>query len=122
MDIWRWLFNWSRVLGNASSHPAWPDAGFPDCKNRVVRSASPAASGGSVSVSFDGLAPGRYAVSVFHDVNSNAKLDTFAGIPKEGYGFSRDAPVRMAPPKFTDAVFALGAGTSRVTIKMRYFL
>ena len=96
---------------------------FPKCNqdpaaHRVV---VPAAK--TVELRFTGVKPGNYAVAVLHDENENGKADRAMGMmPKEGYGFSRDAPVRMAPPKFTDAVFALGAGTSRVTIKMRYFL
>jgi len=43
-------------------------------------------------------------------------------MPKEGYGFSRDAPVRMAPPRFRDAVFDQRDALQRMTIRMRYFL
>src|SRR5215469_286634 len=40
---------------------------------------------------FPGIAPGTYAVSVFHDENSNGKLDTnFMGIPREGVGASNN--------------------------------
>ena len=57
------------------------------------------------------------------DANDNGKADRAMGMmPKEGYGFSRDAPVKMAPPKFRDAVFAQGESTSRLTIKMRYLM
>jgi len=35
------------------------------------------------------LAPGEYALCVYHDINSNGKLDTnLVGIPKEPFGFS----------------------------------
>jgi uncharacterized protein (DUF2141 family) len=41
---------------------------------------------------FPGVAPNTYAVSVFHDENSNGKLDTnFMGIPREGVGASNGA-------------------------------
>ena len=43
-------------------------------------------------------------------------------MPKEGYGFSRDAKVRMGPPKFKDAVFEHTGEDQKITIKMRYFL
>jgi len=43
-------------------------------------------------------------------------------IPREGYAFSRDAPVRLGPPSFDQAAFAVGAGTTRQTVKMRYLL
>ena len=98
-------------------------ARFPKCAGdpRSHRLVVPAS--GNLKLTFKGVTPGRYAIALLHDENNNGKADRAMGMmPKEGYGFSRDAPVRMAPPKFTDAVFALGAGTSRVTIKMRYFL
>ncbi len=76
-----------------------------------------------VEIRFTGVKPGSYAIALLHDENNNGKADRAAGMmPKEGYGFSRDAPVRMAPPKFRDAVFDLGEGGQRLTIKMRYFL
>lgn len=98
-----------------------PDAGFPDCKNKVVRSASLNIANGQASVQFSGLAAGRYAVSVFHDANSNGKLDTFTGIPREGYGFSRNPPFRPRAPKFAEAELAV-QGDTQTTIKLRYLL
>lgn len=59
-----------------------------------------------VSITFDGVAPGLYAVQVHHDQNGNGKMDfTFLGLPKEPYGFSRDAKPMLAPPKFKKASF-----------------
>jgi uncharacterized protein (DUF2141 family) len=49
---------------------------------------------------FAGIAPGTYAVSVFHDENSNGKLDTnFMGIRREGVGASNNAKGHLGPPK-----------------------
>ena len=77
--------------------------------------------GKRVELLFDDVKPGRYAVAVLHDENDNGKADRVMGMmPKEGFGFSRDAPVRMGPPKFGDAAFDY-AGEARVlTIRMRY--
>jgi uncharacterized protein (DUF2141 family) len=52
------------------------------------------------SASFPDIAPGVYAVAVLHDENSNGRLDTFLGIPREGFAFSGSAVVRTGPPKF----------------------
>lgn len=96
---------------------------FPRCikdptAHRTVVSAS-----GKIEIRFTGVKPGKYAIALLHDENDNGKADRALGMmPMEGYGFSRDAPVKMAPPKFSDAVLTLGEGSSRVTIKMRYFL
>lgn len=65
------------------------------------------------------LAPGRYALSVYHDENGNAKMDSnLAGMPTERYGFSRDAQGRMGPPAFDDAALEVQADTT-VTIQLR---
>lgn len=98
-----------------------PQAGFPDCKAQVVRSASLQIVNGQAAVSFDGLAPGSYAVSVFHDANANGKLDRFVGIPKEGYGFSRNPGFKPRAPKFSEAELVL-SGQHHEQIKLRYIL
>jgi uncharacterized protein (DUF2141 family) len=95
---------------------------FPKCIKDpgAYRTVVPA--GKTVEIRFTGVKPGDYAIALLHDENDNGKADRALGMaPKEGYGFSRDAPVRMAPPKFKDAVFTQGEASSRVTIKMRYF-
>lgn len=59
---------------------------------------------GRATATFDGLPPGEYAVSAFHDKNNNGKLDTnFAGKPTEPYGFSNNARGTFGPPKFERA-------------------
>lgn len=47
-----------------------------------------------------------YAVTVFHDLNGNQKLDkNILGIPKEPIGFSNDARPVMGPPSYLNARF-----------------
>jgi uncharacterized protein (DUF2141 family) len=73
-----------------------------------------------------GLSPGEYAIAVIHDENANAKLDTFAGIPKEGIGFSRNPRFTFGPPRFAAARFSVGGETAgdaqRQQVRVRYFL
>lgn len=96
---------------------------FPKCIKDPAAHRTVVPASGRIEIRFTGVKPGQYAIALLHDENDNGKADRAIGMmPKEGYGFSRDAPVKMAPPKFSDAVFAQGEGTSRVTIKMRYFL
>ena len=80
--------------------------GFPkDSKKAIARLNSPISHEHAVC-EFSGIAPGTYAVSVFHDENSNGKLDTnFMGIPREGVGASNNAKGHLGPPKFRDAAF-----------------
>ena len=70
-----------------------------------------------------GLPPGRYAAQLFHDENANGRTDrNFLGIPKEGIAFSRDAPIRLSPPKWNDAQFIYPGGAQAIAVRMRYFL
>ncbi|MCR9178694.1 MAG: DUF2141 domain-containing protein [Erythrobacteraceae bacterium] len=96
---------------------------FPKCIKDPGSHRTVVPAGEKIEIRFTGVKPGNYAIALLHDENDNGKADRAMGMmPKEGYGFSRDAPVRMAPPKFRDAVFAQGEGTNRLTIRMRYFL
>ena len=58
---------------------------------------------------------------VIHDENRNGKLDTMLGMPREGFGFSRNPALRMGPPRYGDVRFAV-AGHSRQAIKLKYLL
>lgn len=58
--------------------------------------------------SFTNIPDGVYAISVFHDENSNKKLDMLLNfLPTEDYGASNNAPARFGPPKWEDAKFEL---------------
>lgn len=98
-----------------------PQTGFPDCKDKAVRTASLPIENGKAQVVLSGLAAGNYAVAIFHDANANSKLDTFVGIPKEGYGFSRNPPFRPRAPRWEEAVINVN-GEARAEIRLRYVL
>lgn len=94
---------------------------FPDCgKDPAARMVSVPAR--QTGVLFSGVPAGDYALSVMHDENGNARLDTAMGIPREGFGFSRNPAVRFGPPKFRDVRFAMPAGPLTMPVKMKYFL
>jgi len=65
---------------------------------------------------------GNYALSVIHDENGNGRLDTTLGIPKEGFGFSRNPPIGFGPPSFERVRFHAEAGASRQVVRLRYLL
>lgn len=95
--------------------------GFPKDATKAIASASVALKGESASCDFADVAPGSYAVSVFHDENSNGKLDTnFMGIPKEGVAASNDARGRFGPPKFDDAKFNFSGGRLDLKVHITY--
>ena len=72
------------------------------------------------TTSFPGLPQRGYALAIIHDENSNSKLDTIAGIPREGYGFSRNAAARFGPPRFSAARFMVAGDAELQQVKMRY--
>ena len=97
---------------------------FPKCRGaHGVHSATVKAHEGKLYLSFKDVRPGRYAIALLHDENANGKADRALGMmPREGFGFSRDAPVRMGPPSFEDAVFEMDGHDRALTIRMRYML
>jgi uncharacterized protein (DUF2141 family) len=73
------------------------------------------------SCDFEDVAAGTYALAVIHDENMNGKLDTNAlGVPKEGYGFSKDAKAWLGAPTFSAASFAYDGRTLDLTISLNY--
>ena len=77
---------------------------------------------GTAVVHIGGLPYGNYALAVIHDENDNARLDTFAGIPREGFGFSRNPAIGFGPPHFAAARFELDGDADRQQVRMRYIL
>lgn len=96
-------------------------AHFPDCRSdpKAVTRSVPATTG---SIRISGLAPGGYALAIIHDENRNRKLDMLIGIPREGFGFSRNPVVRFGAPKFRQVRIDLRAGFTRETVRMQYLL
>lgn len=94
-------------------------ANFPGCVDdkRAITRSVPA---DQRDIRIAGLAPGNYAAAVIHDENSNARLDTFAGIPREGFGFSRNPRIGFGPPRFSSAEFAVGGVAETQQVTMRY--
>jgi uncharacterized protein (DUF2141 family) len=69
---------------------------------------------------FANLKAGTYAISTFHDRNSNDTVDkNLFGLPTEKYGFSRDAAGRMGPPSFEAAAFTVGSDDHAIVINLR---
>ncbi len=95
---------------------------FPDCEKdpQALHQTVPAA--GNDVIAFQHVLPGRYAVALFHDENANGRLDKMFMMPREGFGFSRDAPIRFGPPRFSAAAFTLGEAQMTTSIRMRYLL
>jgi len=73
-----------------------------------------------VSYTFENISDGTYAISLFHDENSNNELDTnFLGMPKEGYGFSNNIRPTLRGATFEEAEFKVDRDIN-LTIEMGY--
>jgi uncharacterized protein (DUF2141 family) len=94
---------------------------FPDCRSdpKAIRQSVAAT---QQQLRFSGLEPGRYAVSLFHDENANQRLDTMLGIPREGFGFSRNPVIRFGAPRFDTVSIELGPAFTRTQVRMQYLL
>lgn len=78
---------------------------------------------GATIVEVAGVPPGQYAAQVFQDETDQGVVHQNAlGIPKEGIGFSNDAPLRLRGPSFSDAAFSVEQGVARITLKLRHLL
>lgn len=75
-----------------------------------------------VTVAFEDVTPGEYAVSVIHDANENGELDSnFMGIPQEGFGFGNNAMGTFGPPSFEKAKVRWAGKDMNVEIKLKYY-
>ncbi len=94
--------------------------GFPD-KGKEYKGKEVKVTDKTVVHTFKDVPFGTYAIAIFHDTNSNTKLDkNFLGIPKEGYAFSNNVFGALGlPPDFKDASFKF-AENKTVKIKMEY--
>ena len=86
-------------------------------EKRIIKS-----TGKDVTVVFENLQPGDYALSVIHDENDNGELDSNAfGIPKEGFGFGNNALGSFGPPSFEKAKIKIADQDVKQDIKLKYF-
>lgn len=76
----------------------------------------------AVQVSFENLAPGEYAIMVFHDEDQDSSFDkNFLGFPQEGFGFSRDARPVFDAPIYESVYLTLGSQNLQTEINMQYW-
>ncbi len=66
------------------------------------------------------LKPGYYAIAQYHDENSDHDFNRTLFVPKEGFGFSNDAPTSIGLPSFEAVRTALPTAGTTVRMKMRY--
>jgi uncharacterized protein (DUF2141 family) len=90
----------------------------PGTYNQMV--AAPAA-GGSVTVVFKGVKPGRYALNVLHDQDGDFQMKQGSnGMPAEGFAM-KNGEFLMGPPNWAEQSFDVGAAPLSMTERMVYF-
>ncbi|WP_446653342.1 DUF2141 domain-containing protein [Blastomonas sp.] len=91
-----------------------------DANGKPVRGAMAKVEGQAVSVRFEGLAPGRYAIKAFHDVDGDGKMKTNPfGMPLEPFAFSNNARPEGGPARWQAASFDVPAGASETRIAIQ---
>ncbi|KPQ36797.1 MAG: hypothetical protein HLUCCA11_04725 [Phormidesmis priestleyi Ana] len=99
--------------------------GFPNNAEAILETQCVAANTlttASISVSFEGLALGTYAVSVIHDENEDGELNTGNfGIPTEGFGFSQNPAIQMRAPDFSEAAVGVVGPDSVTQVELVYY-
>ncbi len=76
-------------------------------KGRGIMSAESKIVDGKITVTFENVEEGSYAIMALHDENDNKRMDFQEnGMPKESYGMSNN-PVMYGPPQFESAKFEL---------------
>ena len=71
-----------------------------------------------VTVVLKGYKKGKYAISIYHDVNSDNECNmNFLGIPTESFAFSRNFKPKFSGPTFEDCYIDANKDTS-IEIKL----
>lgn len=110
----------TRTVGGSLAVAVFRDAAAFRRGEDPVASRTVPRTGAVTTVTFTGLAPGRYAVAAFHDTDGNGDLTLWPiGLPREAYGFSNDARGRFGPPPFAAAAFDLPASGATEAFSLR---
>lgn len=95
-------------------------AGFPRC-DKTKPAAKLSAPANAPQVTFSGVEPGSYAVSIFHDEKQTGTPEVnLIGLPKSGVGISNNPKIGItSPPSFDKARFAASHAT-QIRIEAKY--
>ena len=88
-------------------------------KDRFAEAIAPIETEGTLDVEIK-IPKGTYAITIFHDENGDAKLNTnFVGIPKEPFGFSNNPKMMFGPPNFKEASFDFKEEGQQIGIELK---
>lgn len=76
-------------------------------KGKGINDAETEIKDGKVTITFENVAPGEYAILALHDENDNQRMDFREnGMPLESYGMSNNV-MSFGPPQYDDAKFTV---------------
>ena len=76
---------------------------------------------GDLVIRVDGIPAGRYAVQAYHDEDGTGPMHRgLFGLPSEAVGFSRDAPLRLGPPRFEGAAIDITEPSTTTRLRLRH--
>jgi uncharacterized protein (DUF2141 family) len=76
---------------------------------------------GTMTFTFDDVAPGPWAAVAYQDENSNGEFDRLLGVPREPYAISNGASENMVPT-LKDAIMRVNDGPNEIHIKFTRFI
>lgn len=94
--------------------------GFPEEPKNAIRALSLPISNLSSIVTIENLPSGKYAISIFHDEDSDGPIrkNNF-GFPLDSYGFSNNPTLYFGPPSFSKCAVQVKNSTVKVEINLR---
>lgn len=76
---------------------------------------------GRATLQAKNLPPGEYAFALLHDENGNNEMDyNWLGMPKEGFGFSRNPSMGLSAPSFDETKVHFNGSAKIIKIKVKY--
>ncbi len=73
----------------------------------------------TMTITIPNVEYGTYAFSLYHDENSNGKMDFRTWIPKEPYGFSNNPRAKWSKPSFKKCAFEVNQATQTIEVDLQ---
>lgn len=96
-------------------------SGFPSDSEKALQKKCVPVTESPTRVTFENIPFASYAVSAFHDVNGDNKLNRDGlGIPAEAFGFSNNPNVSTSAPKYREAIFLAVGQATVIQIQLKH--
>ncbi|MEL6534053.1 MAG: DUF2141 domain-containing protein [Bacteroidota bacterium] len=98
------------------------EEGFPtEYKTGLEIKTIPVGSKKKITVSFENIPYGTYAVAVLHDEDGDAEMDyNWVGIPTEGWVCSNEVFPALRSPYFSESSFTFNTSRKTLTLEIDY--